>query len=467
MQYQINISGLHYEQLKRHLYPGDGKESVAVALCGRLIHNELTKITIHQIVLIPYEDCYERDVDFIHWKTERTQPIFEKAYAKSLSILKIHSHPTGFPDFSKTDDKSDKEFFDSAYGWVGDHGPHASVVMLPDGELFGRIFLPQLKIVKVDKFLIAGDTIQIYPLPMNKDVDESGSRTAQAFGNKTYNFLKQLKIGVVGCSGTGSPTIEQLKRLGVGELVIADPDVVEYKNLNRILNTTANDALNERPKVEVIQEAINRTGLGTKVKSYQKNLYYDNELLKELATCDVIFGCMDSVDGRDLLNQLSTYFLLPYFDLGVKLEADGNGGIKDICGGVHYLQPGRSSLLTRGLYTEEDLKAAGALRRNPEEYANLLKNSYIKNIHVGRPAVISVNMLISSFGINDFLNRIHPYRNEDPSVYAVNAISLTGNYIVNTTESELPVDHYLFKKIGRGYTSPFLENTELSNEKNN
>ncbi len=462
MQYQINISGLHYEQLKNHLYPGDGNESVAVALCGRLVYNGLTKLTIHEILLIPDEDCYERKPEFIHWKTEKIQPLFEKAYLKHLSILKIHSHPTGFPEFSKTDDKSDNELFSSAFGWVGDDGPHASIVMLPDGALFGRMFLPKMKIVKVNKFLIAGNSIEIYPKDNDTEVDEIGMRTAQAFGNKTYGLLKNLKIGVVGCSGTGSPTIEQLVRLGVGELIIADPDVVEVKNLNRILNTTASDAARKRPKVIVMSEAINKMGLGTRIKTYQKNLYYDNDLLKDLSTCDVIFGCMDSVDGRDLLNQLSTYFLLPYFDLGVKLEADGNGGIKDICGGVHYIQPGKSSLLTRGLYTEEDLKAAGTLRRNPEEYANLLKNSYIKNINVSRPAVISINMLISSLGVNDFLNRIHSYKNEPQCNYAVNAISLTGNYIVNTAEIELPIDNYLFKKVGRGNTDPFLDNSELS-----
>ena len=47
-----------------------------------------------------------------------------------------------------------------------------------------------------------------------------------------------MSIAVVGCSGTGSPVIEQLARLGVGRLVLVDPDRVEEKNLNRIVNAT-------------------------------------------------------------------------------------------------------------------------------------------------------------------------------------------------------------------------------------
>lgn len=461
MQYQINIAGLHYEQIKNHLYPGDGKESVAIALCGRFTHNGLTKLTVHEVLLIPFEDCYEREPDFIHWKTDKVQPLFEKAFSKKFSIMKIHSHPTGFAEFSKTDDKSDHNFFDSAFGWISDEGPHASVVMLPDGELFGRMFLPKLKIQKVDKFLIAGDGIKIYPSPLEKEVNESGLKNAQAFGEKTYSLLKNLKVGVVGCSGTGSPTIEQLVRLGVGKLLIADPDVIEFKNLNRILHSTMSDAKNAAPKVEVLSQAISKMGLGTIVVTYQSNLYSDMELLKDLCTCDILFGCMDSVDGRDLLNQLCTFYLIPYFDLGVKLEADGKGGIKDICGGVHYLQPGKSSLLTRNLYDAEDLKAAGTLRRNPKEYASLLKNSYIKNINVSRPAVISINMLLSSLAVCEFLNRIHNFKHEPQENFAVNALSLTGNYLVNTTEAELPIDSFLIKKVGRGTTEPFLDNPEL------
>ena len=56
-------------------------------------------------------------------------------------------------------------------------------------------------------------------------------------GQKTPK-LQNLSVAVVGCSGTGSPVIEQLARLGVGRLLLVDPDVVKVKNLNRILNTT-------------------------------------------------------------------------------------------------------------------------------------------------------------------------------------------------------------------------------------
>jgi len=76
-----------------------------------------------------------------------------------------------------------------------------------------------------------------------------------------------LSVGVVGCSGTGSPVIEQLVRLGVKRLILIDPDIVEAKNLNRIINSTVDDVENKKSKVLAIADAVQRIGLGTKVDS--------------------------------------------------------------------------------------------------------------------------------------------------------------------------------------------------------
>ncbi len=465
MQYQLNIAGFQFEILQKHLFPGDEKEAVAIALCGTCDSGTTCKLMVHELYLIPYADCSIREPNKIKWGTNKLPEIFEKARLKKLSVLKIHSHPNGYKQFSSLDDCSDKEFFSSTYGWVDHIGPHASAVMLPDGQIFGRIFLSNLSSLPMSKVMIVGDEIKFYPEAFETKISETGRRTAQAFGNKTFQILKNLKIGIVGCSGTGSPVIEQLVRLGVKELVIVDPDKIEFKNLNRILNTSIEDVITGRYKVDVAKESIERIGLGTKVTVHKKNLFDNVEVLMDLADCDFLFGCMDSVDGRHLLNQLATFYIVPYIDLGVKLEADGQGGISKICGSTHYLQPGKSSLLSRGVYNLEDLKAAGQLRKNPEEFHNLLKNAYIKNINVDRPAVISVNMLISSIAVNEFLNRIHPFKSGEPKNYAVNTIDLTENYIVNSNEEDKKSDLYLIKKVGRGTMNPFLDTPELTQKK--
>ncbi|HZY36189.1 MAG TPA: ThiF family adenylyltransferase [Mucilaginibacter sp.] len=461
MELQLKIAGSHYRQLKQHLFSGDGRESIAVALCGRYRDDLHDFLLVHDLTMIPDEACLSREYNLLSWPTERIAPYFEKIGRSNLAILKIHSHPGGYDRFSGTDDRSDNEFFTSVFGWTDNDAPHASAVMLPDGAIFGRFFYPDMHHEPIDKVAIVGDEIMIDKRIVRVGDQKFALRTIQAFGQKTFNILNHLTIGIVGCSGTGSPTIEQLNRLGAGKLVLVDPDIIEHKNLNRIINSTVLDAEQKIPKVEMATTAIGHIGLGTAVEPFRQNLYDSIGALRALAKCDVIFGCMDSIDGRHLLNQLCTFYLIPYFDIGVKLEADGLGGIDKICASVNYLQPGGSSLITRGVYTTDDLRAAAQFRQNPDEYKNLQKNAYIKNININSPAVISVNMQVSSHAINEFLNRIHPYKAEPCANYALSTIDVTENCIINVAEDNFPVDGYLLKKAGRGDMNPFIEMSDI------
>lgn len=46
-------------------------------------------------------------------------------------------------------------------------------------------------------------------------------------------ILKDKKVGIAGCGGLGSNCAVALARVGVGQLIIADFDVIEESNLNR------------------------------------------------------------------------------------------------------------------------------------------------------------------------------------------------------------------------------------------
>ncbi len=460
MDYQVSITEDAYYKLFSHLFPGDGLEAVAIALCGRLSYNGVEKILLSNPILVPHEEC-ERLPDFIKWQTTRLAPLLETAMKKNMAIVKIHSHPGGFDDFSAIDDRSDTELFDSVYGWTQTDNPHASLVMLPDGRIFGRVVLRNLDFHSIRRVAVVGDNIKMFDAYSQGQERSFDLRNRQLFGEGTISLLREMKVAVIGCSGTGSPVIEQLARLGVGKLVLVDPDKVETKNLNRILNTTEKDALAGRQKTEVLKEAIEKIHHNI-VEAFPVNLYDSLEVIKTIASADVIFGCVDSVDGRHLLNTIASFYLIPYFDLGVKLLADGKGGIDQVAGTIHYIQPGKSSLRTRRLYNEEDLRAASLFRYDPVHYNNLRKLGYITNVNVDRPAVISVNMLIASLAVNEFLARIHPYRSESNDQHAITRISLKDSYMQYECESDLEADFYLKKFEGRGDLIPLLNMPELS-----
>ena len=264
--------------------------------------------------------------------------------------------------------------------------------MFPDGRMIGRTVDDCGRFTSVSSINVVGDDLPFWPARTdNSTVPEFGHRVAQTFGAGTYELLRQLRVAVIGCSGTGSPVVEQLARNSVGTLVLVDPDRVEAKNLNRILNTTRADARNRRFKVDVLARAISKMGLGTVVKTCPTSLF-DPRAIKAVASCDIVIGCMDSIDGRHLLNKLATFYLLPYFDLGVKIEADGSGGVDQVCGTVHYLQPGGSSLLSRHVYTMEQVRAAGIYRTDPAAYHSQLEQGYIRGVPEDRPAVIPTQL---------------------------------------------------------------------------
>ena len=418
MKYFLRLTEEQHLQLRVHLFPGDGKEAVALLLCGRQKSESRHTFIVRKVVPIPHAACSVRSPDRITWPTDLVDSLVDESYGIENAIIKVHSHCEDYRRFSRTDDDSDRQLFSSVAALLDDGLPHASVIMLQSGELFGRVLNEVGEpVASFDAITSIGSDLRIWePLRDNK-VGAFAQRTGQAFGSGTIARLGRISAAVVGCSGTGSVVIEQLARLGVGRLVLIDPDVVEEKNLNRILNSTREDANEKRAKVHVLADAIRRMGVVQEVVPLQENLA-SSEAIRAVADCDVIFGCVDSVEGRHILNRIATFYVLPYFDIGVRLDADGKGGIAGIVGAVHYIQPGRSSLLSRGVYSLKEVEAEEMKRINPSLYELQRKQGYLRGVNEGRPAVISVNMFFAALAVNDFLARIHPYRNQPNSDFA-------------------------------------------------
>lgn len=459
MRVSLRLTQTDHAVLERHLLPGDGLEAIAVALCGRRRSRSRHVLTVRTVIPIPYDECKVRRSDRITWSTQRLIPLLGEAARRDLAILKVHSHPGGHPQFSSIDDEADADLFNSAFGWTDSAFPHASAVMLPGGRMFGRAAMPDGALQPLDSILVPGDDLHFWIPESGERVAAFAQRHAQLFGAGTTRRLRQMSAAVIGCSGTGSPLVEQLARLGFGRLVIVDPDYVEERNLNRILNATREDAYLNRPKVEAMARAIAAMGFGTELDIIHADLA-TARAVRAVAECDVVFGCMDGVEGRHLLNRLAAFYVVPYFDVGVRLDADGKGGINEACGAIHYLRPDGSTLQDRKVYTPAQLKAAGLRRTDPKAYRDQLRAGYIHGVEEDRPAVISINMQMASATVNEFLARLHPYRYDDNSESAIVRTSFVQGAEYRQPE---PAASGMFSPhIGKGDISPLLSMPELS-----
>jgi molybdopterin/thiamine biosynthesis adenylyltransferase len=458
----LSMTGDQHRQLQAHLFPGDGKEAVAIVLCARRDGQRRHRLLARHIELIPHVLC-ERTPVSVTWQTDTIEDILDRAEVEKLSIIKIHSHPNSYPAFSQTDDKSDGLLLPMVRGYTELDVPHGSAIMLPSGEVFGRV-LTQDGLIHIECVNVVGDDLQFwYAASGDKSVPSFAASHAQIFDEGTIERLSRLSVAVVGCSGTGSPVIEQLFRLGVGEIVLVDDDYIEDRNVNRILNSTMKDAAKKRPKTDVIGDAIDRAELGTRVVRVNGNLWSPH-VVREVAQCDVVIGCMDTIDGRYLLNTLATFYLQPYFDIGVRLDAvregPNKGKIREVCGTVHYLLPGKSSLMTRCLFNMKQVADAGLRRTDPAAHAQQMKDGYIAGVEGHRPAVISVNMYAASLAVNELLARLHPFREEANCEYGSVTFSLASMellYEPHDGPCEMLEPH-----IGKGDMRPLLRMTELS-----
>ena len=449
-----------YSDICAHLLPEDGKEAIAFALCGRAQAAGRLVFTVHKILAIPYERCIRED-RYLHWYTEDVFPIMNEAMNKHMAVMRIHSHPGGWPHFSEADLETDREFFGSLMtGWCEDGQPHLSSIMLPGGKIIGRVYYADGRARKLDSTLVVGEKIEsVSPDEDIEDVPpEEALRNIQAFGEGTYNTFKRLRIGVVGCSGTGCHIVEQLMRLQVGELVLVDPDKIEAKNLNRLVGTGKKDV--GKSKVHFYKNYIERKRLGVRVMAFPFNLFQSDDARKALSTCDILFGCVDTASGRMLMNTISTFYLIPYFDMGVALDADGSGGVSYVGAQIDCLIPGRSSIMSRGIAKQTDIDAELMKLFDPAAYEQLKKEHYIKNIQVDRPAVISVNGLIAYLAVMSLIDRLVDYRIE-PS-YGNVTILLHADGDILKPEASFAQDAYLARYKGRGDCLPYLNMPYLS-----
>ena len=272
----LSLSGDQYDHLKSFLFPGDGKEAAALLLCGRRAGNRRHRLVVREIYSIPYEDCIDRTPTYVTWRPDYIAPALDRATEEEFSVIKVHSHPNGHPTFSATDDEGDMRLLPMIQGWIEADIPHGSAVMLPNGEMFGRVLRFGHALESIECISVAGDDLHFWYADAATENTATPSFMAsheQIFDEGTIQRLRLLSIAVIGASGTGSLVGEQLVRLGVGEIVMVDDDFMEDRNVNRILNSTMDDVAEKRAKVDVQGDAIDRVGLGTNVIRMNRNLW--------------------------------------------------------------------------------------------------------------------------------------------------------------------------------------------------
>lgn len=416
----LTITSAQHEQLRGHLFPGDGLEAAAILICART-PGPRVRLLLKEVLLVPHEDCKERQPDYLKWPGMAIEAAIDRAEMEGLSLVLAHSHPGGLFGFSLQDDESDRMTMPGLFQALGTL--HGSAIMTPDGAMLARLYRPDLPPIQVDCVTVVGDDLtwwwadkKFHPRPM-------------AFTSEASKELARLSACVIGVSGTGSLVAEQVARLGFGQVILIDFDKLELRNLNRILNSTLEDAQAQRPKVFAFADAV-ATYRGENVAVPVNASILSREAVLSASQADVIFSCVDTLDARQVADLICSSFLIPLLDVGVSIPtrtSEIGTAIADVCGRVDYVQPGGATLQDRGVYDPVSLRAEYLRRTAPDVHREEMLAGYLRSINEEAPAVISLNMRAASVCVMEFLARAYPFRHEPNSEYIRIQFSVAAN----------------------------------------
>jgi len=151
--------------------------------------------------------------------------------------------------------------------------------------------------------------------PVSDTLLDRHSRTIGALGGEPiWQTLRNLKIQIIGCGRSGSLIAANLARLGVHELTLTDPDLLEEHNLGE-MDLVSSASLGQ-PKVEVLRNSLNEITDNSLSVTPLACPVTAPAAIQACRDADVIFCCVDNDTARLAAGTLATLHHKVLVDIG-------------------------------------------------------------------------------------------------------------------------------------------------------
>lgn len=382
-------------------------ETAGVLLVGVAHQGDQLRLLAQEIRWVPDDQYVVREGNRLSIRSGGYTRALARAEEIGAVAVWLHTHPGGWPVNSVYDDTVDAELAEVFQVRTG-QSFYASLVFSPSDtgmfDLSGRIYMDG-ETSAVSRAWIVGSRFRLISAvdrPPGEQTPPLFDRQVRAFGGGIQDVLRGLSVAVVGAGGTGSAVVEQLARLGVGDLLIVDPDVIEDTNLTRVYGSSP--ATVGHPKATSLAQHVGTIAPHVTVRSIVGRTT-DRPVAAALTDRDVVFGCSDDNAGRLVLSRLSSYYLIPVIDCGVLLSSQ-NGTLLGIDGRVTILSPGYPCLICRNRI---DMARAAAEQLNPEERRQRQDEGYAPELGRVEPAVVTFTTLVAGLAVAELLERLAGY----------------------------------------------------------
>lgn len=361
---------------------------------------------VHDVLLIP-DAQVTASWNGMELSLEGILNVINTAVESGDCLIEAHNHGGVLPRFSPTDRKGFEEFPRYLHESLPGR-PYAATVW-GDSTVYGEYFLPDEHTGRIEGITVIGKQLRsiVSRDDDGNEIEPTFDRQLPWFNPEGQRQLARLRVAVVGCGGTGSHVIQNLAYLGCRDFVLIDDKQAGETNMNRLVTAAAADI--ETPKVILGRRLIKSIAPTARVFTIEAQIQ-SSVALDTLKGVDVIFGCVDNDGARLILNELALAFNIPYFDLAVGIEAQA-GSVTLAGGRVAVVLPGGPCLHCMG---EIDPEEAAYFLASPTERAERIARGYVTGIDVNAPAVVSLNALIASAAINEFVVLVSGIRDVTP-----------------------------------------------------
>jgi molybdopterin/thiamine biosynthesis adenylyltransferase len=376
----------------------DFDESAGIILAGVVADPDRLTLCLHKVVWVK-EAAYDVRSPTEMWiRSEGWMPALGEAAASNWQPIFFHTHPA-LPPAPSTFDVKVGESIETVFETRAER-PYATLIL--GGTAQAPRFTGTVAGEPIEQLRIVGDRIRL--LAADDAVEEAFDadvfdRQIRAFGEDGQKVLRRLRVGVVGGGGTGSAVFEQLIRLGVGTVLVADDDKVTGTNLTRIHESEATDI--GEAKVTTLSTLPERLKIGNAAVPITSKITYQ-PAFEALRQCDAVFGCTDDNAGRAILSRLAYYYCLPVIDMGVLITARDDK-ITGLDARMTVMAPGTPCLFCRGRI---DLSRLREEMQPPEELEQLVAEGYAQGLAERDPSVIPYTTLIASLAVDELLQRL-------------------------------------------------------------
>jgi hypothetical protein len=430
--FRLKIAQQDFEELERLVLADMPREAGAFALAGMSEQSDSVELIIRRPVAIPKALFAVQQEFRLEVLSQAVNGLIALCEANGLGAVICHSHPQDSP-YSPSDDYGEQRLVRTLRQFIPAHAPTASLLFYPGG-VRGRVWLPDSnEPVSLSEIIVVGRHIKrirvTEPLDTQEDISEIFERQVQAFGTAGQLLIGRSKVAVVGVGGTGSPTAEQLVRLGVTDLILIDPDTFEQSNITRVYGTFAS-ALRRSwwpfrrktsLKVELVAQHLRRINPQANVQAIPKNVV-TQEAATSLLDRDVIFLCTDDHWGRAMVNQIAYQYFVPTINLGIRIDSSG-GQISHAIGVIDLLRPGTPCLWCRQFLSAARIAAESTPSRDRQ---SLQREGYVENIDTPAPSVVSLTTAVSGMAVNIYFQLLTDFMGPMGNLHRLNYNALDG-----------------------------------------